>query len=291
MLRAALFALCFIAMPALAAGNPADSLGGLGGNSSQPFNIDAEQSLEYHQDSKTYVAHGNAKVTRGTFTVTGDTLTAYERPQAGNPDSNEIYRFTAEGHVTVSNGRATAYGDHADYAIDNQVAVMTGKNLKMISDSDILTARDRFEYDAANKKATAFGGAKAIRHTPQGTRTITADKMIAYFRDDAGGSLVADHIDAEGHVKMVSGNAPGTPPDVASGDRGNYSIGDNKATLHGDVKLTRGPNQIEGNAAEVDMQSGASRMLSENETTETPGRVRGLLLPSSKDAAQQKKQN
>lgn len=258
---------------ALAAGNP---LAGDSGTSGLPFDVEAQQSLEYNQTQRQYVARGKAKVTRGDMSVTGDTLTGFERDKKDGTGS-EVYRFTAEGHVQVANGRAVAYGDKADYNVDSQVAVMTGRDLKLIAADDILTARDRFEYYAAGQKAIAIGDAKAIRKTPQGTRTITADRMTAYFKKDAGGKTVADRIEAEGNVKMLSGTAEGT--DVATGDHGSYDPDSSKATLTGDVKLTRGPNQLEGNTAEVDVNTGVSKLIGTPDGKTSDMRVRGLLIP------------
>lgn len=270
MFRAALL-MAFVCLPAFAADKP-----DIGSGGDLPFNIEAKQSLEYQQEQRQYVARGAAKVTRGDFSVTGDTLTAYERDKAGN-EGTEVYKFTADGHVIVSNGKAVAYGDKADYNIDSQMAVLTGKDLKLIAEADTLTARDRFEYYSADQKAVAIGNAKAIRKTPEGTRTITADRMTAYFKKDKDGKTVADRIEAEGNVKMLTGT------DVATGNSGTYNPATSKATLKGDVRLTRGPNQLEGDAAEVDTETGVSKLLGTENATSNKSRVRGLLVPGSND--------
>lgn len=275
LMRPALFAFSLLCLTAHAADMP------MGKNDGEPFNIEAQQSLEYQQEQRIYVARGKAKVTRGDMSVTGETLTAYERDKGGNKDNGtEVWRFTAEGDVTIANGKATAYGDKADYNIDTQYAVLTGNDLKLIAADDILTARDRFEYYSGENKAVAIGNAKAVRKSPQGTRTITADKLTAYFKKDAKGDTVADRIEAVGNVKMLSDAGQGGKPDIATARQGSYNPAANKATLTGDVKITRGPNQLSGDAAEVDTQSGVSKILSAPGATKTDGRVRGLLLPS-----------
>ena len=55
------------------------------------------------------------------------------------------------------------------------------------------------------------------------------------------------------------------------------------AKLKGNVKITRGPNQIEGDAAEVDTKTGVSKMLASPEAKNNSGRVRGLLIPGSNE--------
>lgn len=279
-----------------------------------PFNVEAQQSLEYQQNEHVYIARGAAKVTRGELSVSGDTLTAYERDKAGEKPadkkeadsalpgtsggSTEIWKFTADGNVVISNGKATAYGDHATYDIDTQLAILTGRDLRLLSDADILTARDRFEYYGVERKAIAIGDAKAVRRLPTGTRTVYADRMTAYFTEstpkgaakdkskDKGKNLSADRIDAVGHVRVVSenGSGPKATTDIVTGDRGTYNLSAGKAVLNGHVRITRGPNQLEGDAAEVDFNTGVSKLLSSGNGPATgakPSRVRGLLLPGA----------
>ncbi len=102
------------------------------------------------------IARGNARAVRGNVTVTGDRLTAFYRPKNGaepqpaqtgvNSDAdiggNEIYRVQAEGHVHIFTATDQAQGDRAVYDIDQSVLVMTGRDLKLTTPNDVLTARD-----------------------------------------------------------------------------------------------------------------------------------------------------
>ncbi len=59
-----------------------------------------------------------------------------------------------------------AYGDHADYNIDDAVVVLTGKNLRMTTANDIVTARDSLEYWERRQQAVARGdGRRRARPT------------------------------------------------------------------------------------------------------------------------------
>ena len=51
----------------------------------------------------------------------------------------------------------------------------------------------------------------------------------------------------------------------------------------GDVRITRGQNQLNGARAEVDFKTGVSRMLADGDK----GRVKGLLTPEDKARAKQ----
>jgi lipopolysaccharide export system protein LptA len=69
------------------------------------------------------------------------------------------------------------------------------------------------------------------------------------------------------------------PPSIARGDRGVYSAETRVATISGNVKLTHCDNQLDGDTAEVNMDTGMSRMLPR---TGGDGRVRALLMPGQR---------
>ena len=65
--------------------------------------------------------------------------------------------------------------------------------------------------------------------------------------------------------------------------RDRYNATTEKAILSGDVRITRGQNQLNGARAEVDFKTGVSRMLADGDK----GRVKGLLTPEDKARAKQ----
>ena len=71
-----------------------------GHRSNQPIDINADTTIEWHQNEKAYVARGNASARQGDLTVYGDILTAYYRD---TPDGGtQIFRLTSEGHVHMT---------------------------------------------------------------------------------------------------------------------------------------------------------------------------------------------
>ncbi|MDR3518298.1 MAG: LptA/OstA family protein [Azospirillaceae bacterium] len=314
------------ATPGAAAGvtAPLPTAGAAG--SGQPVEINADQTLEWHQEQKAYVARGNALARQGVNSVAADVLTAYYRdlPSGGT----QIYRYAASGNVRILNPARQVYGDDAVYDVDKLVAVVTGDHLKMTTATDVVTARDSIEYWDDRKIAVARGNAVAVRNQdavrgdilvatlkeappcPPGTPVAPAQpakaapgakssanssnrmmapppkpacKVVAPGAGNAaakpaGGAapgsenddLVMDRIDAEGHVVVT------TPTDVAIGRRGVWHADTDKAILTGDVRITRGQDQIDGDIAEVDMNTGISRMLP---GAANGGRVKGLFMP------------
>ena len=64
---------------------------------------------------------------------------------------------------------------------------------------------------------------------------------------------------------------------MVTGDEGVYNPITQQATVLGNVKVTRGDNQLDGARAEVDMQTGISRLFAAPNQ-----KVRGLFTPQKK---------
>ncbi|UEM04811.1 hypothetical protein JL101_005080 [Skermanella rosea] len=254
-------------LPALAQG-----VGGTGGDG-LPIAVDADQAIEWHQEQKAYVARGNAVAKRGDVTIEGDTLVAYYRdiPSGGT----EIFRLAADGKVHIFSPEQNVYGDRAVYDVDKQVAVVTGSDLKLVTPTDVVTARDSLEYWEAQKLAVARGDAVAVREANR----VRADVLVGLFAEGPDGTLEMTRIDAQGNVVIT------TPTDVARGREGVYNLKTNIATLTGDVRLTRGDNHLNGQTAEVNMNTGVSRLLSTG--NRTGERVRGLFVPGQQPGGAQ----
>src|SRR5438128_9105634 len=105
------------------------SLGGVPDD--RPVEISADSGIEWQQDAQVYIARGNAIAKRGTTEVHADTLTAHYRKSKGTGGDAEIYRLNADGHVQIKGERQTVVGDQAVYDVDQQIGIVTGKDLKM----------------------------------------------------------------------------------------------------------------------------------------------------------------
>ncbi|MDE0812148.1 MAG: hypothetical protein OSB69_22965 [Alphaproteobacteria bacterium] len=235
----------------------------------EPVTVEAENGIEWVSDQNLYIARGNAKATRGALSVAGETLTAFYRE---NEDKEtEIYRLEALGQVVIASPNRTAYGDRAIYDLDQAVAVVLGGTPRMVTAEQTITASESLEYWEKRRIAVARGDAVAI----QGTRKIRADALTAFFETKRDGTLEVVRMDALGHVVIT------TPREVARGNEGVYNVRKGIATLSGDVRITRGGNQLNGSIAEVNFKTGISRLLPSGKSKSTE-RVRGLFSPKKK---------
>lgn len=269
-----------------------------------PIAITASDGIEWRQDQREVIARGNAKAVRNNVTVTADKLIAFYRPKnptaadqpaqnvANGTDTggNEIYRVEAEGNVHIFTATDQAWGDHAVYDLDQAVLVMTGHALKLTTPNDVLTARDDMEYWSQKHMAVARGDAVVV--TNDGRR-ISGDTLVAYTSsapaDNATAAAkptpVANHpqtdddpLAAAGKLEKVEafGNVVvRTVTDTAIGDRAVYVPDTGMARLLGNVRVTRGQNQLNGSEALVNMKTGVANLLPGN-----GNQVRGLVVPN-----------
>lgn len=278
-----------------------------------PVEIQADSGIEWQQQTQVYIARGHAVAKRGTSELHADTLVAHYRQSkggaapaasaagglAGNTAGNtEIFRVEADGHVLIKREAQQVTGDKAVYDIDQSVVVMTGKELKLITATDMVTARDSLEWYEQKQIAVARGDAVAIRNG----KTIKADILTAYMsKSQPGGAPAAagkakpvakpvtaqpgkpgtpggddskiNRVDAQGHVVVTNG------ADTGRSDYGVYNAATGIATLVGNVAISRAKDVIRGQSAVMDMNNNVSRMLPTANLPGTPQqRVQGLFV-------------
>lgn len=287
-----------------------------------PLAVTAANGIEWHQVQQEVIAVGDAKAVRDNVTVTADRLIAWYRKKGGTAASapaqptqsgiagdtdtggNEVYRVRAEGNVHIFTQTDRIQGDQATYDLDQAVLVISGRNLKLTTPTQVLTARDDMEYWSQRHMAVARGDAVAV--TNDGRR-LQADTLVAYTTEGTspsppgqpatqqagkqvgtqqaatpvavkpGASAAAQDplansgklqkVEAYGHVVVR------TVTDTVTGDRAVYVPDTGIARVAGKVRITRGQNQLDGSEAEVDLKSGISRLLAGN-----AGRVQGLVV-------------
>jgi lipopolysaccharide export system protein LptA len=286
-----------------------------------PIAVTARDGIEWRQVEQQVIARGNARAQRDNVTVTADRLIAWYRkkpsasdtapatpahgapavpahgapavPAHGAPadaDSggNEVYRLQAEGNVRIFTDSEQAIGDRATYDVDQAVLVMTGRDLRLITQNEVLTARDTLEYWSQKRMAVARGNAVVLTSD---ARRIAADTLVAYTGDsptpgperppaarpsEARPAEASDprtgkleKVEAYGNVSIR------TPTDMATGDRAVYVPDLGIARLGGAVRITRGQNQLNGGQAVVNMKTGVARLIGGGSE-----RVQGLVLPN-----------
>lgn len=247
----------------------------MGRQGSGPLEINADQSLEWWRDSKSYVATGNAVARRGDVTLSAQKLQAfYAEAEDGG---STVTRIEATGNVLIQSPSEQARGDFGSYDVARGRLELTGNNLRLETPADTVTARDSLVYDEQKLQAVATGQAIAR----QADRQIHAEILTAHLVDRKG-SLVIRRVDADQNVCVQSART------VARGRHGIYNADAGTAVLSGGVEIVQDGNVLRGDVAEVNLRTGISRLRKAPGTTEPAQRRRitaTLPMDRAPDAA------
>jgi lipopolysaccharide export system protein LptA len=219
-----------------------------GQNRKIPLEIVADDGIEWRKEAKVYIARGKARAKQGDVAVHADVLKAYYRNTTGG--GAQIWRIDGDGDVRIVSPTQTAYGDKAVYDVTQGVLVLTGK-VRMVTKTDKIVARDSLEYWEKRGLVVARGNAVASR----GDTRLRADILTARFETGKNGKTRMTRIDAFDNV-LVS-----TASEIATGNQGVYNVETGIAVLSGSVKITRGKNQLRGAYAEINLNTGVSRLF------------------------------
>ena len=227
-------------------------------NSGGPVEINADNGIEWQRDTKAYIARGNARAAQSGIEVLADTLMAFYR-DGNKDDDQEIFRIDADGNVRVRTKSEKAFGDKGVYHVDQAVFVLVGTNLRLETNSAIITARETLEYWDKRNLAVARGEAIVVGSDGR----LRADILTAHIAKT--GKRNIDRIDAFGNVLVSTGS------EIARSNEGVYNPQTEIATLCGNVRITRGKNQLNGSCAEVNLKTGRSHLLGRGQ------RVKGIF--------------
>jgi len=239
----------------------------------QPIEINAEEGIEWQRDKLVFLAKGNAHAVRGDVHVYADSLKAYyrEKDKAKNKGT-EIWRLDAIGKVRIVSPGQKAFGDKGVYDVDKAILILTAQKQKVrfLTAQDKITADKQIEYWETKQMAVARGNAVAQRQN----RVLRADVLAAYFRKDRQGKSKVYRIEAFDKVRVA------TKDERAVADRGVHEVATGIAVLTGNVRMWRGSDQLKGCKAEINLNTGISKLFSCPPSSRGGGRVQGVLQPT-----------
>jgi lipopolysaccharide export system protein LptA len=264
---AAWFALALAPALLWAAPAAAQDFSTLAAKGEGPLEVFAEDGIEWRRDEQLYIARGNAVAKRAELSLKADTLIAhYHESEKGG---TEIDKVEAVGNVIIQSPKEKIVGDRAVFLIDQGLMQVTGKKLRLTTASEEVSARDSLEYWQDYQGApVAVARGEAVVNRPAAKQRIRGDVITATFARDAKDKQEISQVDAFGDVRIA------TEHEFARGDRAVYYVKEDQALLEGNVKITRGDNQLNGQRAELNLKTGVSRLLAGGQT-----QVRGLLSP------------
>jgi lipopolysaccharide export system protein LptA len=241
------------------------------GDTDAPIEVYADNGIEWQQDNEVLIARGNARAVRAGVNVYGDVLRAYYRKEDKGGGS-QLTRLDAAGKVRIVSPGESIDGDGAVYDLDKAILVVNGKKVTYRSGEDVITAEQQMEYYERDLKAVARGNASALHDG----KKVNAKLIQAQFYKTKADKTEVREVQAFDDVVIV------TEQDVVRSDKAIYNVLTEMATLTGNVRITRGANVLTGDAAEVNMKTGVSRLLA-SPGGKSGGRVQGLITPQKRE--------
>ena len=235
--------------------------------SPQPLEITADTDLVWDQARHLYQARGNAKAVSGDMVVVAPLLEAAYDPKLGQQALTTIKAVgDAQNMVQLQSAAGTATAPCATYTIKTQSVVLQGPNIKLDNAAYNLSAQKTVSYSKAKNQAVATGNALIVDKTNQ--RSLSAQTIIVEFTQIEGKNVLVQ-AQAQGGVVVK------TAQELISAQSGVYNAKEQTINLVGNVKITRGANQLNGEKAVVNLRTGLSSLQGAGSQ-----RVRALFYPN-----------
>jgi len=227
-----------------------------------PIEIFADDGIEWQRGNEVLIARGNARAVRKDISVRADVLRAHYASRSDG--ATELSRLDAAGGVKIASPSENVTGESAVYDLERALLVVYGERVKLDTGKDRITANKQMEYWEQKQMAVARGRAVGLH---DGKR-IRAEVLVAFLRPDQQGKSRVFRVEAFDNVVIQ------TEIDTVRANEGVYNVDSGIATLTGNVRVTRGENHLAGDRAEVDLNTGISKLLGSSDKP-----VRGLLVP------------
>lgn len=227
-----------------------------------PVTIEASAFLEWDQNKGLYIAEGAAVAAQRDTRISADRLEASYDPKS---EDRDIEKMIAIGGVSFVDGQNTATGSRLVYDIRSSIYSVFGKNAKITSPSGVMTATNKIVYNESNPAKALINGVGGAHYTANDGRIVAGNEIIA-ITNEAGDMQTLDAF-GNAYVRTIDNQ-------TATGDKVHYDFNTSIAILTGNVELIEGSNVMRGSRAEVDFNSGISRLLSDGQG----GRVTGVMV-------------
>jgi lipopolysaccharide export system protein LptA len=246
------------------------------GKSEQPVEVTSDNGIEWQRGNQVMIATGNAKASRGTSHIEADTLRAYYKKN--KKGGSGLSRLDAVGQVIITSPTQRITGETGVYDLEQAIIVVTGKKVTLISGKDKISATQQMEYYEKKEMAIARENASVLHDG----KLLRANTLVAFFSKDKNSKSQVYRVQAFENVRLV------TKTESIWANKGIYDVISGIVTLNGDVRISRDGNQLNGDHATINLNTGISKLLSAPVTASPKSssrkkkRVRGYLVPKTK---------
>ena len=225
------------------------------------FTVEADNSIEYFEKQKTYVASGNAKASKGNFSINAKKIKAF----MGGTKKSNITHIEATGDVIIVNKDNIAKSDYAKYDFKKKFVILKGSNQSIESKKFRLLSKNFISFDETNKIAKSEGDVKLFLNGPV---SVFSRKIDANFNKSNNTLITAF---AQGNVKIE------TKSETILCNSAKYDNKTRIISLKGNVIIQRDKNVLTGEKGYMDLNTRKSKIESSKSK-----RVKGIFSPTKK---------
>ena len=219
--------------------------------------IEASDFLEWNQENKSYIAKGDAIVTQGEHTIKADKIIAFYESE----ENRDITRIQAAGSVKFSNVSGYGYSDSLIYEMNTQTVTLNGNENYFESEEFIAQSSNQIQFNEINGILNLQDDAMI---SISQAKKIEAQWLEIELSDD--GKLTT--INAEGDVKLTEEAGR-----IAYSSSAFYEAKNGNMTLSDSVEILDGNNQLRGDKAIINMETGYSKILAGSENERVTGKL------------------
>ena len=234
--------------------------------SKSQLTVEADESLEWFEKEKYYLAKGNVLLTKDGLRLNANKVKANYEEKKGE---NVLKKIIAEGNITLTKGKVKATGKFMTYDVEKKIVLMSGSFQTFSSPSGYIESTKVLMFNDTNNKAEAIGKVKLILANKT---KIYADNIKADF---TGKAKTLQKAIAKGNV-IIENNDQGKK---SKADLGIYNSSNETIELRGNVVIINQGSTIIGSQGITNIKTGTSKITGNPSKRE---RVKGVFSPTKK---------
>ena len=235
-------------------------------NNKSELTVEADESLEWFEKEKYYLAKGNVILKKDGVTLKANTVKADYVLQNGE---NILKKIIAEDKVVLTKENTKATGQYMTYDLNDKIAKISGNFQTFSSPSGYLESTKNIIFDDVNNKAEAEGNVKIILSNKT---IIYADNIKANFEPSNKSLKKAI---AKGNV-IIENKAKNRK---SKADLGVYNAKDEIIRLIGNVVIINQKSKLSGSKGITNLRNGISNIVGDKKNKK---RVIGTFSPIKK---------
>ncbi len=235
-------------------------------NNKSELTVEADESLEWFEKEKYYLAKGNVILKKDGVTLKANIIKADYVFENGE---NILKRIIAEDKVVLTKENTKATGQYMTYNLNDKIAKISGPFQTFSSPSGYVESTKNIIFDDVNNKAEAEGNVKIILSNKT---IIYADNVKANFEPSNKSLKKAV---AKGNV-IIENKAKERK---SKADLGVYNANDEIIRLTGNVVIINQKSKLSGSKGITNLNTGISNIVGDQKNKK---RVKGTFSPIKK---------